>query len=208
LNWRTRCGWSPWLCQIRCTELTRQFVTKLRDIVGLGACPRAGHRPDPWVDPPGHAVVLSVDEKSQIQALDRTQPGLTMKEGRRATMTMTTSATARPLCSPRSTSWKARSSAVAWVDGDLEIDARAKDPAFEASLGRFGEEALDRIEPRGRDRGVMEDKARMPVEPGANLGVLVCPVIIEDVDNLAGRDVGFDRIEEANELLMAVTLAS
>jgi hypothetical protein len=43
-----------------------QFVDKLRDIVGL------------YVDPPAHAVVLSVDEKSQIQALDRTQPGLPM----------------------------------------------------------------------------------------------------------------------------------
>ena len=52
----------------------RQFVTKLRDIVGL------------YVDPPAHAVVLSVDEKSQIQALDRTQPGLPMKKGRCATM--------------------------------------------------------------------------------------------------------------------------
>jgi transposase len=48
----------------------RQFVAKLRDIVGL------------YVDPPAHAVVLSVDEKSQIQALDRTQPGLPMKKGR------------------------------------------------------------------------------------------------------------------------------
>jgi hypothetical protein len=37
--------------------------------------------------PPAHAVVLSVDEKSQIQALDRTQPGLPMKKGRCATMT-------------------------------------------------------------------------------------------------------------------------
>jgi hypothetical protein len=53
----------------------RQFVTKLRDIVGL------------YVDPPAHAVVLSVDEKSQIQALDRTQPGFPMKKGRWATMT-------------------------------------------------------------------------------------------------------------------------
>ncbi len=58
------------------------FATKLTDIVGLGACPRAGHRPDPWVDPPAHAVVLSIDEKSQIQALDRTQPGLPIKPGR------------------------------------------------------------------------------------------------------------------------------
>jgi len=51
------------------------FVPKLRDIVGL------------YVDPPAHAVVLSVDEKSQIQALDRTQPGLPLKKGRGATMT-------------------------------------------------------------------------------------------------------------------------
>ena len=41
-----------------------KFVDKLRDVVGL------------YVDPPAHAIVLSVDEKSQIQALDRTQPGL------------------------------------------------------------------------------------------------------------------------------------
>ena len=45
------------------------------------------------------------------------------------------------------------------VDGGLEIDDRAEDPAFEASFGQFGEEAFDRIEPRGRGRGVMEDKA-------------------------------------------------
>jgi len=47
-----------------------KFAAKVRDIVGL------------YVDPPAHAVVLSVDEKSQIQALDRTQPGLPMKKGR------------------------------------------------------------------------------------------------------------------------------
>ena len=52
-----------------------EFVDKLRDVVGL------------YVDPPAHAIVLSVDEKSQIQALDRTQPGLPMKKGRAGTMT-------------------------------------------------------------------------------------------------------------------------
>jgi transposase len=51
------------------------FADKLKDIVGL------------YIDPPDHAVVLSVDEKSQIQALDRTQPGLPMKPGRAGTMT-------------------------------------------------------------------------------------------------------------------------
>ena len=52
-----------------------RFVDKLRDVVRL------------YVDPPAHAIVLSVDEKSQIQALDRTQPGLPLKKGRAGTMT-------------------------------------------------------------------------------------------------------------------------
>jgi transposase len=52
-----------------------KFADKLKDIVGL------------YIDPPAHAVVLSVDEKSQIQALDRTQPGLPIKPGRAGTMT-------------------------------------------------------------------------------------------------------------------------
>jgi transposase len=52
-----------------------QFLDKLRDVVGL------------YLDPPERAIVFSVDEKSQIQALDRTQPGLPMKKGRAGTMT-------------------------------------------------------------------------------------------------------------------------
>lgn len=52
-----------------------KFADKLLDIVGL------------YVDPPAHAIVFSFDEKSQIQALDRTQPGLPLKKGRLGTMT-------------------------------------------------------------------------------------------------------------------------
>jgi transposase len=52
-----------------------KFVQKLKDIVGL------------YMSPPEHALVLCCDEKSQVQALDRTQPGLPMKKGRAATMT-------------------------------------------------------------------------------------------------------------------------
>ena len=52
-----------------------QFAAKLRDIVGL------------YMDPPAHAVDLSIDEKSQIQEFDHTQPGLPMKQGRCGTMT-------------------------------------------------------------------------------------------------------------------------
>ena len=51
------------------------FIDKVEDIVGL------------YLDPPEKALVLSVDEKSQIQALDRTQPGLPLKKGRAGTMT-------------------------------------------------------------------------------------------------------------------------
>jgi transposase len=51
------------------------FIEKLEDIVGL------------YLSPPEHALVLCCDEKSQVQALDRTQPGLPLKKGRAATMT-------------------------------------------------------------------------------------------------------------------------
>ena len=53
----------------------KHFVEKVQDVVGL------------YVDPPEKAVVFAVDEKSQIQALDRTQPGLPMKKGQAGTMT-------------------------------------------------------------------------------------------------------------------------
>ncbi len=52
-----------------------EFAAKLEDIVGL------------YVEPPAHSLVLSIDEKSQIQALDRTQPGLPIKPGKAGTMT-------------------------------------------------------------------------------------------------------------------------
>lgn len=51
------------------------FAEQLEDVVGL------------YLNPPEHALVLSLDEKSQIQALDRTQPGLPLKKGRAQTMT-------------------------------------------------------------------------------------------------------------------------
>jgi len=63
--------------RVKTFKLSRDphFVEKLRDVVGL------------YLNPPEHAVVLCVDEKSQIQALDRTQPGLPLKQGRCGTMT-------------------------------------------------------------------------------------------------------------------------
>ena len=72
--WRAH-GLKPHL--IRTFKLSNdpRFEAKLRDVVGL------------YLDPPHNAAVFSFDEKSQIQALDRTQPGLPMKKGRCATMT-------------------------------------------------------------------------------------------------------------------------
>ena len=72
------------------------FTDKLVDVVGL------------YMNPPDKAAVFSFDEKSQIQALDRTQPGLPMKKGRLGPEPTTTSATERPPSSPRSACLTAR----------------------------------------------------------------------------------------------------
>jgi transposase len=72
--WREH-GLKPHLVETFKLSNDPRFVEKLEDIIGL------------YVSPPEHAVVLSCDEKSQIQALDRTQPGLPLKPGRCGTMT-------------------------------------------------------------------------------------------------------------------------
>jgi transposase len=73
-HWRAH-GLKPHLVRGFKVSRDTQFVEKLEDIVGL------------YMSPPEHALVLCCDEKSQVQALDRTQPGLPMKKGRCATMT-------------------------------------------------------------------------------------------------------------------------
>ena len=72
--WRAH-GLKPHLVETFKISNDPEFVEKLEAIVGL------------YLNPPEHAIVLCVDEKSQIQALDRTQPGLPLKRGRGATMT-------------------------------------------------------------------------------------------------------------------------
>ncbi|MEO7412287.1 MAG: hypothetical protein ABIZ81_02930 [Opitutaceae bacterium] len=69
-----------------------KFLEKLTDVMGV------------YLTPPQNAVVLCVDEKSQIQALDRTQPRLPLKPGRCCTSSTTTSATAPRRCL-RSDTW-------------------------------------------------------------------------------------------------------
>jgi transposase len=68
-------GLKPHLTRTFKLSTDPRFVEKLRDVVGL------------YVAPPERAIVFSFDEKSQIQALDRTQPGLPLKKGRAGTMT-------------------------------------------------------------------------------------------------------------------------
>jgi transposase len=72
--WRTH-GLKPHQIAYFKISTDPDFVAKLRDVVGL------------YLDPPKRAVVFSMDEKSQIQALDRTQPGLPLKKGRAGTFT-------------------------------------------------------------------------------------------------------------------------
>ena len=68
-------GLKPHLLESFKISKDKRFTEKLEDIVGL------------YLNPPEHAIVMCVDEKSQIQALDRTQPGLPLKKGRSGTMT-------------------------------------------------------------------------------------------------------------------------
>ncbi|MCX6601841.1 MAG: IS630 family transposase, partial [bacterium] len=68
-------GLKPHLVKTFKVSNDRHFIEKMTDVVGL------------YLDPPEHAVVLCCDEKSPIQALDRTQPGLPFKKGRCGTMT-------------------------------------------------------------------------------------------------------------------------
>ena len=70
-----RHGLKPHLVRTFKVSSDPHFAEKLEDIVGL------------YLNPPANALVFSVDEKSQIQALDRTQPGLPIKKGRAGTMT-------------------------------------------------------------------------------------------------------------------------
>ena len=73
-HWRAK-GLKPHVVRRFKVSRDPKFVEKLEDVVGL------------YLSPPEHAIVLCCDEKSQVQALDRTQPGLPLKKGRASTMT-------------------------------------------------------------------------------------------------------------------------
>jgi hypothetical protein len=93
------------------------------------------------------------------------------------------------------------------MDGGLQIDDGAEYTARQAPLGELGEEALHRVEPGTGSGREVEGEALVAGEPGARLGMLVGGVIVEiDMDRLASRDFRLDGVEEADKLLMAVSL--
>ena len=73
-TWRER-GLRPWLADVFKVSADPDFEAKLADVIGL------------YVKPPESVVVFSFDEKTQIQALDRTQPSLRLRPGRNRTLT-------------------------------------------------------------------------------------------------------------------------
>ena len=86
-------GLQPWRVQTFKFSTDPELEAKIRDVVGL------------YLNPPDKAIVLCVDEKSQVQALDRTAPVLPLRLGSRRSRPTTTSGTAPPRCSPR---WRSR----------------------------------------------------------------------------------------------------
>ena len=93
--WRAH-GLKPHLARTFKLSNDKQFVEKLEDVVGL------------YLNPPENAIVLSCDEKSQMQALDRTQPGLPLKKGRCGTLTHDYKRNGTTTMLRRSIRWTAR----------------------------------------------------------------------------------------------------
>jgi len=132
-----------------------KFIDKLRDVVGL------------YVDPPAHAIVLSVDEKSQIQALDRTQPGLPMKKGRAGTMTH---------------DYKRHGTTTLFAALDV-LEGKVHWPMYVQEA----DELLVTM-------ALLEGEARVPVEPLTHLWMLVGGVVVEDhVHDFFGRHLRTSR---------------
>ena len=90
-------GLQPWRVETFKFSTDPELEAKIRDVVGL------------YLNPPDKAIVLCVDEKSQVQALDRTAPVLPSDPGSRRSRPTTTCGTAPPPCSPRWRSPPARS---------------------------------------------------------------------------------------------------
>ena len=93
------------------------------------------------------------------------------------------------------------------IDGGLEVDEGVEDAALDPTSSEFGEETLDGVQPRTGCWREVEHKPVVAIEPSPNLWMLMGGVIVEDdVDGFVGRDLSVDHVEEADELLVPVTL--
>src|SRR4029434_10012465 len=93
------------------------------------------------------------------------------------------------------------------LDGSLQVDDRMEATAADALASERREEGLDRVEPGARGGREVEGPARVTLQPGSSLGVLVGGVVVDDgLDQLAGRDSAFDGVEGADEFLVTVAL--
>ena len=116
-----------------------ELEAKVRDVVGL------------YLNPPDKAIVLCIDEKSQVQALDRTAPMLPLRPGMPEKRPTTTSGTAPPPCSPR---WRSR-------PGRSPTPATPGTATRSSSLPQAGREGLPAGEAAHRRR-----QLRHPQTPG------------------------------------------
>ena len=93
------------------------------------------------------------------------------------------------------------------IDGGLKIDERVKDATFKPPSCKFGEEALDGVEPGRGGWREMEDKPLVAIEPGADLWMLMDGVVVEDdMDGFFHRNLGVDDVQKADEFLVPVAL--
>src|SRR3954471_13594456 len=93
------------------------------------------------------------------------------------------------------------------VDGELQVDDGLEDAALETLACELGEETFNGVKPGRRGRGEVEGPARVTGQPSAHPRVFVGGIVVDDgMDHFSHRNLRLDRIEEANELLMAVTL--
>ena len=93
------------------------------------------------------------------------------------------------------------------IDGFLERDEGVEHAALEPLPGELGEEALDRVDQRGRGRREVEREAGIPDEPLDHRQVLVSGIVVQDQADQLGRCYfALDVVEEADKLLMPVAL--
>src|SRR6202011_63797 len=118
-------------------------------------------------------------------------------------------------CFPRLTAARTRfGSAVqtkglgsAFVSATKRLMATCRSTTDRNTAREFGEEAFDRVEPGCGGRGEVERPAGMPGQPLAHLRMLVSRIVVDDgVDHFSHRDLLLDRVEEADELLVAMAL--